>query len=176
MPTVLDATAGLGGDAFVLACLGCDVTMMERSPIAYALLRDGLIRAQEFAALSKDQDLLEIIGRMTLLQEDSLGVLDRAGLALHDVSCPDVIYLDPMFPVRKKTAEVKKEMKAFHDLIGGDSDSNGLLDKAIELAEYRVVVKRPKIAPYLADKEPNYQLSGKSSRFDIYTKRSFLKA
>jgi 16S rRNA (guanine1516-N2)-methyltransferase len=84
---------------------------------------------------------------------------------------PDVIYLDPMFPERKKSASVKKEMQFFHEIIGKDEDSEGLIQSAIEKAIYRVAVKRPKIAGYLGNKKPTTQLLGKASRFDIYTKK-----
>lgn len=165
-PSVLDATAGLGGDAFVLASLGCSITMIERSPISRVLLRDGLLRAHNFCAVDvcDDHELFDVMNRMALLEGDSLELL-----ADPSTSMADVVYLDPMFPERKKSALVKKEMRAFHHLIGSDDDANALLDLALSKAHYRVVVKRPKIAPFLSDKNPSYQLLGKSSRFDIYT-------
>lgn len=179
VPTVLDATAGLGADAFVLASLGCNVTMIERSPVARLLLADGLDRAKNFVAISNSEhegeakeskdDLSAVIQRMTLVPGDSLNLLELEALGGLSINKPDVIYLDPMFPERKKTAQVKKGMKAFHNVIGEDVDADKLLEMAIALAEYRVVVKRPKIAPFLNDKKPMYQLLGKSSRFDIYT-------
>lgn len=171
-PNVLDATAGLGSDAFVLACLGCKVTMIERSIIARLLLQSGLQQAQMALAETSDNELSKVINRMTLIEGDSLSFLEKEYFESLNISLPEVIYLDPMFPVRKKKAEVKKGMKAFHELIGSDEDAAGLLSKALEIAEYRVVVKRPRIAPFLADKQPSYQLSGKSSRFDIYTKKA----
>ena len=169
-PSVLDATAGQGRDAFVLATLGCHVTMVERSPIAYALLHDGLKRARDFALLN-DPDLKDILQRMSLFHGDSL-------LANEDVihSKYDVVYLDPMFPERKKTASVKKEMKVFHEVIGADEDSDNLLEMALEKAKYRVVVKRPRIAPFLADEKPTYQLEGKTSRYDIYALKAMTES
>ncbi len=161
-PHVFDATAGLGGDAFVLASLGCRVTMAERSPVAYALLKDGLERACQFAATG-DEGLAAILDRMTLLAGDSLELMTQSSEAL-----ADVVYLDPMFPVRQKTAAVKKEMQAFHAIIGGDEDADKLLEPALSCAEYRVVVKRPRIAGTLSGRSPGYQLTGKSSRFDVY--------
>ncbi|SMF43785.1 16S rRNA (guanine1516-N2)-methyltransferase [Alteromonadaceae bacterium Bs31] len=166
---ILDATAGMGGDAFVLASLGCSVTMAERSPIVYELLRDGLSRAGEYAEHS-DPELLTIIKRMHLLASDSLELRSER---LCD--SPQVVYLDPMFPLRTKSAEVKKEMRFFHDLVGADDDSDSLLEVALNLAENRVVVKRPKTASFLAGKEPDYQLAGKSNRFDIYPIKAFEK-
>ncbi len=163
-PKVLDATAGLGKDAFVLATLGCKIKMLERSPVAYALLQDGLARARDTSAFS-DPELACILARMELLDVDSQAHL--SGILEEDR--PDVVYLDPMFPDRQKAADVKKEMAAFHQVIGKDEDADLLLEKALAVAIYRVVVKRPRKAPFLANKAPSYQLEGKSSRYDIYT-------
>lgn len=168
-PTVLDATAGLGMDAFVLASLGCKVTMLERAPVAFALLEDGLQRARHFVEITISDDyaqLAETIGRLELIKQDSLQYMRTASKEIINV-----VYLDPMFPERKKTAQVKKEMIAFQELVGKDEDSDALLEAALGLAENRVVVKRPGHAPFLANSAPSYQLKGKSSRFDIYTKK-----
>jgi 16S rRNA (guanine1516-N2)-methyltransferase len=163
-PSVLDATAGLGKDAFVLATLGCAVKMLERAPVVHALLADGLQRAREFSA-SEDPELAQIITRMELLAVDSHDYLAQ----ITDDNRPDVIYLDPMFPDRQKSADVKKEMAAFHHVVGKDEDADSLLEKALAKANYRVVVKRPRKAPFIGNKTPSYQLEGKSSRYDIYT-------
>ena len=171
-PRVLDATAGLGKDAFVLATLGCYVQMLERSPAVHALLRSGLARAHEFAAY-EDPALKQILARMELLSVDSHDYLQRLpNENTADQTRPDVIYLDPMFPDRQKTADVKKEMAAFHSIVGKDEDADALLEKALAKANYRVVVKRPRKAPCIGALTggtiPSYQLEGKSSRFDIY--------
>lgn len=164
-PKVLDATAGLGKDSFVLASLGCPVAMLERSPVVYSLLEDGLRRADEYAVAEGDVELLQVVSRMQLLAQDSGDYLQR----LEPDSFPDVIYLDPMFPDRQKTADVKKEMRAFHSIVGKDEDADGLLPLALSRANYRVVVKRPRKAPFLNQQPPSFQLEGKSSRYDIYT-------
>lgn len=158
-PRVLDATAGLGGDAFVLASLGCPMQLQERSPIAHALLQDGLIRAAAFAQDTQDNILSNIINNMQLSNTNS---------TVQSVNNIDVIYLDPMFPMRKKSAAVNKSMRAFHDLIGSDDDADQLFLHALEQDVCRIAVKRPRIAPFLANKSPSYSLEGKSSRFDIY--------
>lgn len=167
-PRVLDATAGLGRDAFVLASLGCAMSLVERSPVVYELLRDGLARGLAFAR-SEDSALAEILQRMHLVKEhiDSATFLEN----LTESHLPDVIYLDPMFPERQKSADVKKEMKAFHSIVGADLDADRLLPLALEKAQYRVVVKRPRKAPFLNNQPPSYQLEGKTSRFDIYTRK-----
>lgn len=166
-PHVLDATAGLGSDAFVLASLGCEVTMLERSPVARALLRDGLRRAQEYAYAQQDRDLTAIVARMHLVTGDSIHWLER-----HSDTVADVIYLDPMFPERNKKAAVKKAMQALHVVVGMDEDEAKLLAAAQGRARFRIVVKRPRLAPAIAGSPPTYQLSGKACRYDIYTYRS----
>ena len=162
-PKVFDATAGLGGDAFVLASLGCPVTMTERVPEIHALLTDGLRLAHEWGS-ENDQSLVSILKRMALVGSDAAKYMQT----IEDAKKPEVVYLDPMFPQRTKSARVKKEMQVFHQLIGKDSDANLLLQIAQECAHRRVVVKRPRIAPYLAGLEPNYKLEGKSNRYDVY--------
>ena len=163
-PRVLDATAGLGKDSFVLASLGCKVTMIERSPVVQSLLADGLLRAQTFAR-EQDSELLQTINCMQLVLQDSRTYLE----SLSADQFPDVIYLDPMFPERQKSADVKKEMAAFHHIVGKDQDADALLPLALAHVNYRVVVKRPRKAPLLNNQAPSYQLEGKSSRYDIYT-------
>ena len=163
-PTMIDATAGLGRDAFVLAELGCAMTLIERQPLIAALLEDGLQRA------SADPEVGPIVARMKLLCGNAIELLS----AWNDEE-PQVIYLDPMFPHRDKSALVKKEMRLFRPLAGDDDDAPALLDAALALATHRVVVKRPRKAPAIAGKPPGYTLEGKSSRFDIYPMKS-LKA
>ena len=162
-PYVLDATAGLGSDAFVLASLGCPVTMVERVPEVHALLADGLRVAGAWGS-AKDQTLIAILKRMTLVESDAAKYMQT----LEDTKKPEVVYLDPMFPLRTKSAQVKKEMHVFHQLIGKDVDADLLLQTAKECAQKRVVVKRPRIAPFLAGLEPNYTLEGRSNRYDVY--------
>lgn len=161
-PSVLDCTAGQGGDAFVLANLGCQVTMLERSSIAYLLLCDAIERAKKYSAQEGDKGLFDVMEKMRLLSVSAKEYLSGLDAKI------DVIYLDPMFPERKKSALVKKEMRAFHHLIGSDDDADELLPLALAKARYRVVVKRAKHAPELADCEPSYTLAGKSTRFDVY--------
>ncbi|MTI12881.1 hypothetical protein E1189_07605 [Sansalvadorimonas verongulae] len=156
---VLDATAGLGRDAYVLATLGCHVTMIERSPVVRALLTDGLSRAAE------DAETGVIVSRMELASGHALELMNQF---IDGDRHFDVVYLDPMFPHRDKSAAVKKEMVLFQNLLGPDGDADDLLAPALKLAQHRVVVKRPKKAPDLNEQEPGYRLEGKSGRFDIY--------
>lgn len=166
-PSVLDVTAGLGRDCFVLASWGYDVTALERSPVVYSLLEDGLERAN----LLGDVDLRSVVQRLQIVHADAIEYLGEHARS----NPPDVIVIDPMFPPSKKSALVKKEMRAFHYVVGPDQDGSLLLDASLKSATYRVVVKRPKKAEFLAGKKPNFSLEGKAIRFDIYTKRAFSK-
>lgn len=155
---VIDATAGLGQDAFVLASLGCRVTLFERNPVIHALLADGLARA------ALNVDCAAIVGRMRLLEGSSID-----WLAQPDNEAADIVYLDPMFPHRDKSALVKKEMQVFRTIVGDDEDSGQLLEGALKCARYRVVVKRPRKAPAIEGPEPTTRVEGKSSRYDVYS-------
>ena len=165
-PRVLDATAGLGRDAFVLATLGCPVTLIERQPVIGELLADGLARAAD------DPETAPIVARMCLLRGDAIETLRALAAAGDEPARPQVIYLDPMFPERDKSALVKKEMRLFKPLAGNDDDAPALLAAALALASHRVVVKRPRKAPPIAGPAPSHALTGNSSRFDVYARKS----
>ncbi|AUJ68758.1 class I SAM-dependent methyltransferase [Pseudoalteromonas sp. NC201] len=157
VPTVLDATAGLGRDAFVLASMGCKVVLHERNPVVAALLYDGLQRAYQDAEIGE-----WVQSTMRLEFGSSHELLEQAGWR------PDIVYLDPMFPHREKSAQVKKEMRVFQDLVGNDLDADALLPFALQLATKRVVVKRPDYAGFLNEKTPSMQIKTKKNRFDVY--------
>ena len=156
-PSVFDATAGLGSDAFVLACLGCEVSMCERSTVLYSLLEDGLERAR------KDKKTSQIVStRMNLIQGDSQTELLSSSIKFH------TIYLDPMYPHRKSSALNRQEMRIIRDLVGDDTDNDILLETALSSAQNRVVVKRPKGAQKLSDRPTSFVVPMKNSRYDIY--------
>ncbi|CAG36944.1 class I SAM-dependent methyltransferase [Desulfotalea psychrophila] len=155
-PTVFDATAGMGGDGFVLACLGCRVTLCERSPIMYTLLQDGIERARQDSVMNK------IMANLDLIHNNSKQFLENHGTNYH------TIYMDPMYPHKKKSALNKKEMRVIRDLVGDDNDSDNLLETALTVAGNRVVVKRPKGAPYIEERKPHHEITMKNSRFDVY--------
>ncbi|WP_191602534.1 class I SAM-dependent methyltransferase [Marinomonas algicola] len=155
--SILDATAGLGRDAFVLASLGCHVTLLERCAFVRALLKDGLERA------AYSDEVAPIAARMDL---------QEGGIEAQLAASYDVVYLDPMYPHAEKSAAAKKEMAFFRDLIGHDEDADYLLPLALKRAHFRVVVKRPKGAPFLNNEPPTYQITGKSGRFDVYVNKS----
>jgi 16S rRNA (guanine1516-N2)-methyltransferase len=158
LPSVLDVTAGMGRDAFVLASQGCQVTMLERSPVIAALLENAMQRAMH------NDDIAEIIQRMRLCHEDSRVYLEQ----LTDNQLTDVIYIDPMYPHRDKSALVKKEMRIFRSIVGDDVDSDALLELGRKKALRRVVVKRPKGAAFLSGVAPHSQIASKNTRYDIY--------
>jgi len=153
--TVVDATAGYGQDALLLALMGFHVTAIERSPVVAALSRDGLQRFIKHTGIN-------LSGRLQRVMGDSRSLLPAL------VPRPDAIYLDPMFPPkRRKSAAVKKEMQLLRDLVGDDADAVELLDICCAIAGDRVVVKRPDDAPPLVP-EPSMSLTGKLVRYDIY--------
>lgn len=158
-PVIVDATAGLGRDAAVLASLGARVTMIERSPVVAALLDDGLKRAR-----GQPGDGGDVVAHLDLIQDDAIHCLERMPTNRR----PQVVYLDPMFPARSKSARVKKEMQLLQGLLGGDRDSRHLLHAALGAATWRVVVKRPRRAPPLDGALPSHSLSGKTTRYDVY--------
>lgn len=158
-PSVIDATAGLGRDAFILGHLGCHVHMIERSPILAALLEDGLARAADTELIAET-----IRNRLYLSHADSIDILHK----LTQEALPDVIYLDPMYPERTKSSKVKKEMRILRELAGDDKDAAELLKIALKRARNRVVVKRPRLAPPLDDMLPSHKIAGKTCRFDVY--------
>lgn len=159
--TILDATAGTGTDAFVLASLGCQVTMLERHPIVAALLEDALLRG------ANEPDVYAITQHMALHQGSSIEFMKKT-----PENSYDVVFLDPMFPHSGKKAQVKKSMQYFRDMVGKDEDADALLTPALALASYRVVVKRPKKSPFLNNQTPSFSQEGKANRFDIYVNKS----
>lgn len=180
VPTVLDATAGLGQDAFVLAWLGASLICMERSPIAAALLDDGLRRARacpELQAAALRMRLLwvdALSGLQQLAQPGGLQTVgadkphDGAEAEIQAAARPDCVYLDPMYPDTGRSALSSKNMQAFQQVIGEDRDADALLQHALAVARRRVVVKRPRKAGFMAGEKPFTQLIGESTRYDIY--------
>ena len=151
----------MGADAYILAALGCKVTLLERNPIAHALLADAITRAKH----SENLKIIETIARMQLLPPI------EAAAHLRQINTAErvaVVYLDPMFPAKEKSAQVKKAMQVFHSLIGKDGDSGELLSLALAVAAQKVVVKRPRHAAPLNDQQPSYSLEGQRNRYDIY--------
>jgi len=155
-PMVVDATAGLGRDAFLLASLGAEVTLIERSPDMHRLLEEGLACAREAGG-----DVAETINRMTLLHGDAKDLLPTLA--------PEVVLVDPMHPPRKKTALAKNEMRLIRAIVGTDEDSVELMKIALATASRRVVLKWPQRAdPMEGIRPPSHQIAGKSTRHDVF--------
>lgn len=158
IPDVVDATAGLGRDAFLLASLGARVTLIERSETMHALLLEGLERAR-----AEGGRHAETVSRMTLVHGDSCVLLPQMN--------PQVILIDPMHPPRDKTALVKKEMRLIRDIVGTDADSVQLMQVALQAAQNRVVLKWPlRAEPMAGVRKPSHQILGKSTRYDVFVK------
>lgn len=156
-PNVLDTTAGMGRDSLIMAMLGCRVSMQERSKAIYLLLQNAL-------ELLKNNSEIDprLSDRLSLTFADSTKLRTKSDINI------DVIYLDPMFPEKKKSALVKKEMRMFKRLVGEDQDANILLSSAMNKRVKRVVVKRPKAAPSIGNNKPDFEIKSKKFRFDIY--------
>lgn len=158
-PTVWDATGGLGRDSFVLAGLGMNIHIFERHPAVYCLLADGLTRAQTHS------ETATVAARLILHHADAALLMPKLIL---EFGRPQVVYLDPMYPERHKSAAVKKEMAFFHELVGTAQNDTALFDTACAVSDRRVVVKRPRLGSFLCGRRPDYQYTGKSTRFDVY--------
>lgn len=167
-PFVFDATAGLGVDAFMMACLGCRVRAVERASLVHDLLADGYARLDsEARRLNEegDAELLKIARRLSFECADAALVLEGLG----EEEWPDVVYLDPMYPEegRSKSALPKKAMQIFRRLLGEDDDAERVWEIALKRARDRVVVKRPIHAPPLGGR-PSHSFAGKTARYDMY--------
>ena len=155
---IVDATAGLGRDAFLLASLGAKVTLIERSKPMHDLLADGLARAAAEGGL-----YAETVARMRLLHGDSCELLPELK--------PHVVYVDPMHPPRGSTALVKKQMRQVREIVGTDPDAEKLMQVAMETAENRVVLKWPlRAEPMQGIRKPSHQILGKTTRYDVFVK------
>ena len=154
-PMAVDATAGLGEDSLLLAAAGFTVTMFERDPVIAALLRDALERA------SNDPRLAGVVARMELVEGDSVAGLRELGFS------PDVVFLDPMFPGRTKSAAVKKKFQLLHHLERPCEDEEGLLSAALAARPRKIVIKRPPKGPWLSGVKPSHSVAGKAVRYDV---------
>ncbi len=156
---VLDAMTGLGSDAFLLACAGCRVTMLERNEIVFSLLRDGLFRGSKGLPETR-----AAVAEMMLLKGDFLEKND-------ELDNFDVLYIDPMFPSKRNTARSKKPMYLLQQLLGEAQEETDLLSLALSKARDRVVVKRAKRSPNYNNRKPDINFKGTSSRYDVYLVR-----
>ncbi|KTC84868.1 SAM-dependent methyltransferase [Legionella brunensis] len=150
---IIDATAGWGRDAAVLASFGAEVLMLERQPILAALLDDALAHRDERSKQMMNLKLRHI---------DAFDFLQ----GLSEAEYPEVIYIDPMHPERQKAALVKKNMQVLQQLIARDDNVVELLQLAKARVKNRVVVKWPQHLSAIL--KPSSTITGKTVRFDIY--------
>lgn len=155
-PSIIDATAGQGKDAFLLASLGATVTLIERADIMHTMLADALAAAQKAGGIYS-----EICGRMTLIHGDAIELLPQL--------TAEVVYIDPMHPPRKKSALVNGDMQKIQEIVGTDPDQKTLIETALETASNRVVLKWPaKAARLVGLRVPSHQIIGKTISFDVF--------
>lgn len=152
----IDATAGMGEDAFLLAAQGYEVTLYEQNPVVAALLKDAIRRAK------KNQILKDIAGRMKVVEADSVESMSKL------LDPVDVIYLDPMFPARQKSSLINKKLQLIQKLEPPCSEETDLFDAALKVCPSRIIVKRPLKSECLAGRELSYTLKGKAIRYDCY--------
>lgn len=153
----IDATAGMGEDAFLLAAQGYEVTLYEQNPVVAILLKDALRRAKKHPVLK------DIAARMKLVEGDSVECMSKL------LDPVDVIYLDPMFPARQKSSLINKKLQLIQKLEPPCSEETDLFDAAIKAAPDKIIVKRPLKSEFLAGRKPSYTLNGKAIRYDCYT-------
>ncbi|MDC0549007.1 class I SAM-dependent methyltransferase [Alphaproteobacteria bacterium] len=154
--TIIDATAGLGYDAFILASLGANVTLIERSEKIYDLLKTAISEAKLYGG-----EISKIVNRMNLLFGDSKDILPNIA--------PEVILIDTMYKDRKKSALVKNDMRLVREVVGSDLDHVELINVALNNASKRVVIKQPRYAETLDNiKGCSHQILGKTIRYDVY--------
>lgn len=155
-PMIVDATAGLGRDSFLLASLGAHVTLIERSEEMHMLLAQGMERAER-----EGGHFREIINRMTLLKGDAKDLIpDLYG---------EAILIDPMHPERKNSALVRQDLRQVRAIVGTDDDAGVLVRLAIKHASKRVVLKWPAKADPIEDVQKcTHQIRGKTTRYDVF--------
>lgn len=155
-PMIVDATAGLGRDSFLLASLGAQVTLIERSEKMHALLVEGMNRAE-----NEGGEFREIISRMTLMKGDAKDLIPELS--------GEAILIDPMHPPRQKSALVKRELRQVREIVGTDDDAADLVRIALAHAQNRVVLKWPaKADPIDGLKACTHQILGKTTRYDVF--------
>lgn len=162
---IADATAGLGRDAFVLSLQGAQVAAYEKNPVLACMLMRARQQGLEQATARPDSELHVVLSRLDFIYADSSSQIRPQSF--------DVVYMDPMFPQREKSAKVKKEMQILHQLLEDDkTDSIQLFTSCWSAARSRLVIKRPAKAPLFTDEKPSHQIVGKAIRYDVYVKSS----
>jgi 16S rRNA (guanine1516-N2)-methyltransferase len=158
LPNIIDATAGLGRDAFILASVGCHVTMIERNPKIFAMLAEAVA-----AEKAKDNGLAAVLDRMTLLHGDAKALLPSLSA--------DIIVIDPMHPERKSSALTKIDLRLLREVVGGNADASLLVQIALTCKCEKVILKWPAQADALEGlPKPNHSIIGRTTRYDVFVK------
>jgi len=159
-PHILDATAGLGRDSLILANLGCKMSLVEKSPVLYEMLIQAQLNASDNTLFKQATE-----EGFSIYQGDATSFMKKRIIP----EC-DVVYLDPMYPEKKKSALVKKDMQILQKLLGHSTEDEitDLLEAALKFAKQRVVVKRPKGSDAISGLKPTMSLNSKKTRYDVY--------
>ncbi len=167
---LIDATCGMGKDSLFFIKQGIKTLAYERSPYLAPLLWDAKRRASddpELGPILKDKFFFSFSNAM-----EHKEVIKKEWLSLNPhtngFKKPDIIFLDPMFPPKRKKALPKKEMVIFSELVGPDNDQETLLTWALDLKPKRVIVKRPIWAEPPKNFVPDTSYEGKTVKFDTY--------
>lgn len=164
IPTVIDATAGMGEDSLLLAASGFRVLLIEYNPVIFRLLSDTVKRANEVPELSN------AVKRMTVIQGDSIKILSDMPEELSQFHEPDIILLDPMFPERKKTGLIKKKFQLLKKIETPCENEEELFNVALLANPKKIIVKRPTKGDFLSGKKPSYSIDGSVIRYDCYVR------
>jgi len=151
--TVLDATGGFGLDSMLMSRWGCTVTVLERARVAFALLQDGIQRfVRQYPDCIPPRAVLVDFARFPAAAGDF-----------------DVVYLDPMFGQRHKTAQPNKRAQYLSSCLEETTEQEELVQlihRARGIAKQRAVLKRRRHDPIIA--QPNWQILGRSIRLDVF--------
>lgn len=155
--TIIDATTGWGQDSLHIFRMGYELRCIERSPIMFELLDDGFKRLSQLDWVTRNSK-----------KPPELFFANACDILSELQEKPECIYIDPMFPPkRKKSALAKKSMTILRELLGNDEDKEQLFTVAQRVSTKRVVIKSPLYAEPLGGK-PNESFSGKLLRYDVY--------
>lgn len=170
---IWDITAGLAVDSSMLAQAGFQVVALERNKYLALMLRharQSLLSYQKKSISESEREdksvesSIHFLERITFVWVESKDFLSKENKDRLD---PEVIYYDPMYPAKNKTALPSKEMQILREINGVNEEDVEILKKAMALGVKRVVVKRPLKAKPILEK-PKFQLSSKLVRYDIY--------
>tara|TARA_A100001015_G_scaffold269833_1_gene321841 strand:+ start:337 stop:1074 length:738 start_codon:yes stop_codon:yes gene_type:complete len=151
---ILDATAGLLRDSMIMLALGHSVTAYEQSKILYTMLNNELNQLSETDSNLLNFQLINSNVCETKFSDESF----------------DVIYFDPMYPEDRASSARRSDLKKINSILeieGLASDPESTFTYLRNIPSTKLIVKRPLKADAF-EGSINYQITGKSVRFDIY--------